>query len=95
MLNLMNARELERLLTVIVALQVNFKSYTSYKFFSRYPKPTMDLIKNLSKDFADDMKRLLNFWPRKVIVTDSNTGGAKDNGIYCKFIYINNFILNN
>lgn len=55
----------------------------------------MDLIKNLSKDFADDMRKLLNFWPRKVIVTDSNTGGAKNNGIYCKFIYINNFILNN
>jgi len=53
----------------------------------------MDLIDNLSKDFVGNLRRILNFKPRKVMVTD--TDRAEGNGIFCKFIYINNFILNN
>jgi len=53
----------------------------------------MDLIENLSKDFVGNLRRILNLPARKIRVT-SNTDSANDNGIYCKFIYINNFILN-
>ncbi|XP_016657265.1 NF-kappa-B-repressing factor isoform X2 [Acyrthosiphon pisum] len=44
-----------------------------------YPKPTMDLIENLSKDFVDDLRNKLNCKVPKISMTDSNAAGAKDN----------------
>lgn len=46
----------------------------------------MDLIENLSKDFVDDLRNMLNLKVPKISVTDSDAAGAKDNGIYCKLI---------
>jgi len=46
----------------------------------------MDLIENLSKDFVDDLRNMLNLKVPKISMTDSNAVEAKDNGIYCEFI---------
>jgi len=51
----------------------------------------MDLIENLSKDFVDDLRNMLDLKKPKISVTDSNDSGAKNNGIYC----VKNFTLNN
>jgi len=55
----------------------------------------MDLIENLSKDFIDDLRNMLNLKVPKISIIDSNAAGAKDNGIHCEFICVNNFTLNN
>jgi len=55
----------------------------------------MDLIENLSKDFVDDLRNMLNLKVPKISKTDSNAAGANDNGIHCELICDNNFTLNN
>ena len=55
----------------------------------------MDLIKNLSKDFVDVLRKKLDIKVQKINVTDLNAAESKDCGIYCEFICINNFTLNN
>lgn len=53
----------------------------------------MDFIHNLSQSFVNDLREKLHENTQDINMTDSNT--AKDYGIYCEFISINNFILNN